>query len=66
MNCKIPTNNTSGIKGVSYDSFYQKWNASIRINYKNKNLGYFDSIENAIKARREAEKKYFGEYSCID
>lgn len=66
MNCKIPTNNTSGTKGVSYDSFYQKWNASIRINYKNKNLGYFDSIENAIKARREAEKKYFGEYSCID
>lgn len=27
--------------------------------------GRFDNIEDAIKARKEAELKYFGEYRCL-
>ena len=34
-----------------------------RINYKKINLGAFDNKDDAIKARKEAEKKYFGEWS---
>ena len=30
---------------------------------KNKHLGYFADIQDAIKARKEAEKKYFGEFA---
>lgn len=39
------------------------WMLGARIKYnKEFTLGYFDSIENAIKIRKEAEK-YFGEFS---
>ena len=31
--------------------------------YKAINLGYFDTFEEAVKERKEAEEKYFGEYS---
>ena len=33
------------------------------INHKEIPLGYFDDIEDAIKARLEGEVKYFGEFA---
>lgn len=65
MNSKIKSNNTSGITGVSFDKRNKKWMAHIGINYKTIFLGYFDSIDDATKARKGAEKKYFGEYAPI-
>lgn len=55
--------NKSGYKGVAWSNKHGKWIARIMINYKNKTLGYFNNIEDAIKARKLAEEKYFGEYS---
>ena len=63
MNCAVPSNNTSGIKGVTWDAFYNKWNAYITVNYKKINLGYFIKLEDAVKVRKEAEEKYFGEFN---
>ena len=55
-------NNTSGVKGVSWDKDTKKWRAHIMINGKAKNLGYFINKEDAKKARKEGEIKYFGEF----
>ena len=62
MNSKVPKNNTSGVKGVYWDKCSKKWEASIQINMKKKILGYFEDKEDAIKTRKEAENKFFGEY----
>lgn len=63
MNSKIPSTNTSGVKGVSYDRKTNKWRAYINKNKKRIELGKFDNIEHAINARTKAEKIYFGEYA---
>ena len=55
-------NNTSGTTGVSWSISNSKWHAYIKLNRKNINLGYYTDINEAIKARKEAEIKYFGEY----
>lgn len=62
MNSSLSKNNTSGVTGVSWDKHYKKWRAKITINYKRIELGLFINKEDAIKARKEAEIKYFGNY----
>lgn len=59
INGKISKNNTSGYNGVSWDKSRNKWMAHIKINFKFKNLGYFSNINDAVKARKTAEEKYF-------
>lgn len=63
-NKKKHVNNTSGYTGVIWSDKIPtpKWQAYIMLNYKHKSLGYFDNIDDAIKCRKEAELKYFGEY----
>ena len=55
-------NNTSGIVGVSYRKDRHKWRAEIRVNGKYKNLGMFENFEDAVEARKIAEKKYFKDF----
>ena len=66
MNQKISSKNTSGFKGISFNKKNNKWMACIRINGKNKNLGYFEKIEDAINARVIKSEELFGEFknSC--
>lgn len=59
---KLPSSNTSGILGVRYRSDRSKWYAEIQVNNKKIRLGSYIDKEDAIKARLEAEIKYFGEY----
>ncbi len=61
MNINIQSNNTSGITGVYWNK--EKWNAIIIKNRKRIYLGSFINKDDAIKARLEAEKKYFGEFA---
>jgi len=63
MNKKKQINNTSGYTGVQWYKSRNKWRAVIEVNKKVHHLGYFDKKEDAIKARKEAEEKYFGEWS---
>ena len=60
---KLSTNNKSGKIGVHWKKSKNKWVARIHINKKEKFLGYFDDINSAIDARKEAEIKYFGEFA---
>lgn len=59
---KLPSNNTSGILGVRYRADRDKWYAEIQFNKQKINLGSYIKKEDAIKARLEAEIKYFGIY----
>lgn len=63
MNAKTPKNNTSGVKGVHYCNPKRKWIASISIDKKKFCIGHFDSIEEAIKARKQKEKEIHGQYA---
>lgn len=56
-------NNTSGVTGVSWNKRQKKWVARIMVNHKNICLGSFEGLDDAAKARKEAEDKYFGEFS---
>lgn len=63
MNSALYENNTSGVTGVTWHKRDMVWQARIKVNYKYIHLGYFDNFEDAVKARKDAEEKYFGEYS---
>lgn len=66
MNNAIGKNNTSGKTGVSWDKARMKWEAYIWFDRQKIHLGRFANKEDAIIARKEAEKKYFGEYRYND
>ncbi len=55
----VYSNSTSGVSGVYWDSNRKKWRAQIIFKQKKYNLGIFKTKEEAIKARVEAEKKYY-------
>ena len=50
--------NKSGYTGVHFRKDIKKWMANIMVNGKTKTLGHFDEINDAIRARKEAESKY--------
>lgn len=52
-------NNTSGVKGVSWSEHDGVWVASIGYKGRNIYLGKFSCLEDAKKARLEAEGKYY-------
>jgi len=56
-------NNTSGIKGVSWDKGCSKWRSQIQSNGTHYHLGSFDTKEEAAEAYREAAKKVHKEFS---
>jgi hypothetical protein len=60
----LKSNNTSGVTGVQWDSSRNKWRATITFKKKIYHLGRFekDKKNDAIKIRKEAEKKLFGEF----
>ena len=66
MNSKLSSRNSSNYKGVSFSKQKNKWCAQIQSNGKNKHLGYFDNIEDAINARVKKAKELYGEFmnSC--
>jgi len=61
-NRKKHRNNTSGYKGVYFNKAAGKWRARIKINGKNKSLGYFHTKEEAAAAYEAAAKEAFGEF----
>ena len=61
FNCNLASNNTSGKTGVSYNKKNSNYVAYIKVDYKQIYLGSFQSKEDAVKARKAAELKYFGE-----
>ena len=59
INVGLSKANTSGYLGVSWNIKNEKWMASIRVDKKSKNLGYYDDPEEAHQAYKEAAEKYY-------
>jgi hypothetical protein len=57
---------TSKYKGVSWDNWKCKWVVYIKINGRNKNLGRFNSEEEAAKAYDKAAVEFFGEFARLN
>jgi hypothetical protein len=58
QNRRIGNNNKSGVCGVHWYDRYQKWCSRIGVNKRRIVLGYFDELEEAINAVKEARKKH--------
>lgn len=63
MNKKTLSNNTSGHTGVYWKKSRNKWSVVIQVNKKSKYIGMYKNFEDAKRARKDAEDKYYGEYS---
>jgi hypothetical protein len=63
-NTLLRKSNKSGYKGIFWSEDGKYWMTYITVNKKRIYLGYFADKEQAIKARKEAEIKYFGGFSC--
>lgn len=57
------SNNTSGYKGVSWHKVVGAWGVNIGLNGKCVHAGYFDSIEDAVRARKKLERFFYGDFS---
>lgn len=58
QNQKKPVTNTSGVCGVCWHRGARKWQARIRVNDRHIYLGVFDSMEEAVRVRKTAEREY--------
>lgn len=56
-------NNKSGCTGVCFDNTTQKWRARITVDNKVVYLGYYKRLDDAIRVRKEAEVRYYGEFA---
>ena len=57
-NCKLFSSNTSGYTGIRWEQKRNKWKADIKVDGKKITLGRYVRLEDAIKARKQAELKY--------
>ena len=63
MNKGLQSNNTSNTTGVSWHKGIGRWQAYITIDRKRIYLGAFANFDEAVNVRKQAEEKYFGEFS---
>ena len=61
-NRKVQLNNTSGHTGISWHKNREMWYARISFRGKTYSLGYFDRIEDAVRARKKAEESTFDDF----
>jgi hypothetical protein len=59
QNIGVPKHNTSGHIGVSWYKRDECWNVYIKVDKKNKWLGRYKLIDDAIKARKNGEAAYY-------
>lgn len=57
-NRRLQSNNISGTCGVYWHKASGKWQAQIKVDSKYLHLGSFEDINDAVKARKEADIKY--------
>ena len=59
---KLSAVNTSGARGVYYDRHTGRWRARLKFKGKLMSFGSYANFEDAVKARKQAEAEYFGEF----
>ena len=65
QNAKKYITNTTGRRGVCWNKKLSKWQAYIGFKKRLHHLGLFDSLDDASKARNEAEIKMHAEFSAM-
>lgn len=62
-NKSLNSNNSSGVKGISWSKEKELWEAKIRVNSKRIRVGYFNSIASATLAIQNARIKLHQEFA---
>jgi hypothetical protein len=62
-NSRTPRNNTSGVKGVSWDNAKKAWDVGIRMYGRNIRAGSFKDFEEAKRAIVELRQRLHGEFA---
>lgn len=62
----VPSNNTSGYLGVTWDARKSKWRAQIFVNGNGKTIGHFDDARDAARARDKVARELFGEFATLN
>lgn len=62
-NNRVQKNNSFGVRGVSYDNSRGKYLAQMYCERKRVLMERFDTLDEAIEARKQAELKYWGKSS---
>ena len=60
-NTKTHCTSKTGERGVSWSKAKNKWRAAIYADNKQKHLGYFNTMEEAVAARRLGEQQYWSD-----
>ncbi len=60
INRDLQVNNTSGVKGVSWNNQHNKWEANVWVKRVKISLGEFKNFKEAVLARKIAEETYYG------
>ena len=61
----IAKNNTSGYTGINWDKVNKKWRVAVKANYKYKNIGRFEKLEDAVAARDKALRELHGDFARV-
>ena len=56
--------NKTGVRGVRFIAQMNKWETRFKFDGKERAVGYFDNLADAIALRKQYEEKYYGEFSC--
>lgn len=59
LTAKLHKNNKTGHKGISYNKVRNKYRASIGFRGKTISLGHYETLAEAVEARKRGEAKYF-------
>lgn len=62
-NANLSVRNTSGVKGVSRNDKRDAWEARLCLNFNNRRIGYYKTIEEAESAVKEARLQLHEEFT---
>lgn len=62
-NKNVSKTNTSGVAGVTWNRFRNKWQSQIKVNFKQIYLGRYTDFNDAVTARHKAEVEH-GWHNC--
>jgi glucan biosynthesis protein len=65
-NLGLMKTNKSGVTGVLFEKSRKKWRVTVKVNSKSILIGRFNDFDVAVKARKQAQHKYYGEYQRFD
>lgn len=63
QNRRLDSRNSSGCSGVWFDKGRQLWKSEICVAGKKVFLGWFQTFDGAVYARKQAEKEHYGEFA---